>query len=72
MSDARADIVELEAEHVESIAKSVTRHRKAEISPDEMTDLLHDTFAPEKDKSSDSIEVPSEEDVLNNKVAEKK
>jgi len=36
-----------------------------------MTDLLHEAFVDPKDKSSESIDVPSEEDVLNNKVAEK-
>lgn len=57
------------------MAKSVVKHKKADISPDEMTDLLHEAFVDPKDKSTESstaVDVPSEEDVLNNKEAEKK
>ena len=31
-----------------------------------MNDLLHETFVPDSDKKSDSIDVPSEDEVLNN------
>ncbi len=54
------------------MAKSVVKHKKTDISPDEMTDLLHEAFVDPKDKSTANIDVPSEEDVLNNKEAEKK
>ena len=61
--EAATDIVIMEAESSENGSRA--KHRGTDIGQDDLNEMMHETFAASGDKSSEAIDVPSDEEVRN-------
>jgi hypothetical protein len=61
--EAATDIVIMESEGTENLSHA--KHRGSDIGQDDLNEMMHETFAASGDKSSEAIDVPTEEEVRN-------